>query len=122
MIASHARTLPMAMGYTVCSSMLMVTNKLALRVFPYPSLLMAVQFLVSASVVRGLSLLSVLDVEPLILGRVRSHKKPTAVHALMHIQGARTHETCFELLLPSLMPWLAVRAVGEGLLDGSPLL
>eukprot|EP00965_Chrysotila_dentata_P021196 702068-Pleurochrysis_carterae.AAC.1 len=42
----------MALGYTVCSSMLMVSNKLALSAFPFPSLLMALQFLASATV-RG---------------------------------------------------------------------
>ena len=62
----------MGLGYTVCSSMLMVTNKLALQAWPYPSLLMAVQFLSSAGVVRGLSLMGKLDVEPLVAAKVRA--------------------------------------------------
>lgn len=112
MIASHARTLPMAMGYTVCSSMLMVTNKLALRVFPYPSLLMAVQFLVSASVVRGLSLLSVLDVEPLILGRVKAFWMvplcfELAIFANIKLLEAASVETAvvFRTAVPLITAW-----------------
>lgn len=52
--------------------MLLVTNKLAIQAWPYPSLLMAVQFLVSAGVVRGLSFIGWLDVEPLVLHKVRA--------------------------------------------------
>ena len=46
----RAHSLPMAVGYTLCSSMLMVSNKLALRLFPFPSMLMALQFSFSALV------------------------------------------------------------------------
>ena len=62
----------MGLGYVLCSSMMMVVNKLALRAFPYPSSLMALQFLVSAVVVRGLGVLGQLECAPLERERVRA--------------------------------------------------
>jgi hypothetical protein len=74
--ANHARILPMALGYTICSSMLMVVNKLVLKAWPFPSLLMAVQFLFSAAVVRGLSLMGKVEVEPLVAEKARAPCAP----------------------------------------------
>jgi hypothetical protein len=92
-VASHARTLPMALGYTVCSSMLLVTNKLAIQAWPYPSLLMAVQFLVSAGVVRGLSVMGRLDVEPLVWDKVRASWIPHCTPS--RATSARAHRALY---------------------------
>jgi hypothetical protein len=50
----------------------MVVNKWALRLFPFPVLLMAVQFLSSAVTVRLLSFVGALECEGLVWARVRS--------------------------------------------------
>ena len=67
----HFRLISMCLGYTLCSSSLMVANKYALGHFPFPSTLMLLQFAVSAVVVRTLGLLGFIEVEPLELERVR---------------------------------------------------
>ena len=65
LLERQSQVLPMAAGYTICSSMLMVVNKLALKVFPFPSTLMALQFFTSAAVVRFLAFQGKLDAAPL---------------------------------------------------------
>lgn len=70
-VVTLARLLPMGLGYTLCSSSLMVVNKLAIRSFPFPSTLMAIQFFSAAAVVRILAAAGRLEAEPLDSGRVR---------------------------------------------------
>ena len=50
----------------------MVVNKWALNLFPFPGLLMSLQFASAAVVVRVLALAGRLDCEPLVWAQVRA--------------------------------------------------
>ena len=60
-----------AAGYTLCSSMLMVVNKLALLQFPFPSTLMAAQFASSALVVRLLGAANCIQVDSVQIDKLK---------------------------------------------------
>jgi len=66
-----AHILPVGLGYVLCSSLMMIVNKWALNVFPFPGTLMSLQFVSSAAVVRLLSLSGQLECEPLVWARAR---------------------------------------------------
>ena len=110
----------MGLGYVLCSSMMMVVNKLALRAFPYPSSLMALQFLVSAVVVRGLGVLGQLECAPLERERVRAFwivplVFEVAIFTNMKMLQAASVETVivFRTLVPLITSWADAAFMGR---------
>lgn len=100
-LAGMAHVLPIGLGYVLCSSLsaralpcfspahrrptdtrvrprcchsrsVMIVNKWALKVFPFPGTLMTLQFFSSAVAVRLLSLCGQLECEPLVWTKARS--------------------------------------------------
>jgi len=71
-LAGMAHVLPIGLGYVLCSSLMMIVNKWALKVFPFPGTLMTLQFFSSAVAVRLLSLCGQLECEPLVWTKARS--------------------------------------------------
>ena len=57
--------LPVVVGYALCSSLLAIINKYALAVFPYASLLTALQYVTCVVAVLGLGRIKLLDHDPL---------------------------------------------------------
>eukprot|EP00475_Leptophrys_vorax_P018594 TRINITY_DN25453_c0_g1_i1.p1 TRINITY_DN25453_c0_g1~~TRINITY_DN25453_c0_g1_i1.p1 ORF type:complete len:353 (+),score=33.05 TRINITY_DN25453_c0_g1_i1:506-1564(+) len=53
--------LPLVVGYALCSSLLAIINKFAIDVFPYPSLLTALQYLTCVVAVGGLGFMKLLE-------------------------------------------------------------
>lgn len=113
--ASHipwAQALPMAAGYTLCSSCLMVTNKVALVHFPFPSTLMACQFFTAALVVRVLAACGQLEAEPLEWPKVKQFAVVPLVFSLAIfsnikvLQAASVETTIvFRSLVPLITSW-----------------
>ena len=104
----------MILTYCVVASTMMVVNKLALRAFPYPSSLMALQFLVSAVVVRGLGVLGQLECAPLERERVRAFwivplVFEVAIFTNMKMLQAASVETV--IVRPLYLPPTALRAM-----------
>eukprot|EP00270_Netrium_digitus_P018508 TRINITY_DN705_c0_g1_i1.p1 TRINITY_DN705_c0_g1~~TRINITY_DN705_c0_g1_i1.p1 ORF type:complete len:357 (-),score=61.09 TRINITY_DN705_c0_g1_i1:461-1531(-) len=57
--------LPLVIGYALCSSLLAIINKYAIEVFPFPSLLTALQYVTCVIAVFVLGKIKVLDHDPL---------------------------------------------------------
>ena len=52
-------------GYSICSSLMLVINKLAITFVPAPSFVLFIQLLFAAVTIRGMSLMGVIDADPL---------------------------------------------------------
>jgi len=122
LLEQQTQILPMAVGYTICSSMLMVVNKMALKVFPYPSQLMALQFLTSAAVVRLLACRGKLEAAPLEAEKVRAFWLVPAVFSvaiftnIKLLQSASVETTIvFRTMVPLITSWADYAFMGREL-------
>ncbi|KAA8499629.1 GDP-fucose transporter 1 [Porphyridium purpureum] len=70
--AGLAGLLPLVMGYAVCSSFLLVCNKWALNEFPKTNMLMFFQFISSYGVVALLSLVRMVETDPLEMDKAKA--------------------------------------------------
>ncbi|KAH9256660.1 hypothetical protein BASA81_005164 [Batrachochytrium salamandrivorans] len=59
------------LGYMLCSSLMLIVNKLAVHHLPAPSFVLLTQLIASAVACRALGLLGVIEVEPLELNKVK---------------------------------------------------
>lgn len=109
-----------ALGYVACSSMMMIVNKWALKLFPYPGTLMGLQFASSALVVRLLGMFGQLECEPLVWARARAFLLvplvfEVAIFANIKLLQAATVETVivFRTLVPIITSWADYAFMGR---------